>query len=353
MSRLCATVVAVVSLLATGSAAGQEKTAAGLFRQAYDASQKATTIEDCANVVALCEAGLKLPSSPEVTAYGKRLAAWGHNKRGELLLKAEQPKAEEALADFEAAVKYDAQKPKYLHNRGVSYGDAGELEKAKKDFDAVLALDRNFTKAWFNRGEVLAALGDYAAAVRDYGEVVRRDGGDWAAYNARGYAYYKQKNYQAAISDYGRAVAVNPESHEAYTNRGDAYADIAGFSQAQRDYRRALQIAPKSARAHLSAAWFYATCSAATYRDGAAALESAAKAVELSGETWRSLDILAAAQARGGKYEDAAATQKKAIAKAEEAKATEKELEALRFRLSRYESDKAYVDVAPGTAQPE
>lgn len=321
------------------------------LREAYERSKTAESIADFDAMIVLIEEGLANESAKENVDYGNRLAAWTHNQRGEKHAEADPPNDEAAMADFQAAIKYDPSKWSYFHNRGVSYGISGDYEKALGDFDKAIQLQPNSAKVYFNRGEIKSALGDIQGAIADYTQAIRLNPRDADAYNSRGFSYYKLGNYRAAFNDYNQALRIDNRHVQAYTNRGDAYGDQGRFNESLRDYQQAVGIDPENGRAFLSAAWLRATCPVEQFRNAEVGLRNANKALEFDGESDRYLDVLAASLANAGQFEEAVATEEKAIAMGQEDGAPEETLELYRKRLELYKEGKPYRDVrqASGT----
>ena len=96
----------------------------------------------------------------------------------------------------------------------------------------------------------------------------------------------------------------------------------------------ALRLAPNDARTLNNLAWLLATDPKPERRDAAKAEEYARKAVELTdGKEAGCLDTLAAALAAGGKFEEAAREQRKAVELAPEAEKAD-----FQARLALYEA---------------
>jgi tetratricopeptide (TPR) repeat protein len=369
ITRRLAILAAVLLLLGAGAAPAQEKkkkadkpkaepeekqtekSDAGveMLNRAFELTRTAKTAEDFGEIIKLCEKGTAATADENYSVYGKRLCAWAHLKRGEVLAQANPPDEEQALADFDAAVKLreetDPNNPaswSYFHQRAVSLAMAGRHEDALKDFDRVLALRPNFGKDYFNRGEVHFALGDARKAIEDYNQATRYGYNESTVYARRGFALFTLRDVRQAMTDYNRAISRNGQDYEAFTYRGDAYAKEGLYDYAVRDYQRAITLNDKFGRAHYSLAWLRATCAEPAYRDGQVALRHAKRAIEHGGETFNNLDALAAAQARAGQFAEAAATQKKAITAA-----PKEEHEGLEKRLAQYEKKEAYVSEEP------
>ena len=105
------------------------------------------------------------------------------------------------------------------------------------------------------------------------------------------------------------------------------------------DYTEAIRLNSQYADAYDRRAWLWATCPDARYRDGQKAVQSAARACELT--LWKSYDAcetLAAAYAEAGDFGAAVYWQSKAIALLDDKTAKDK----LRTRLELYVANKPY-----------
>jgi tetratricopeptide (TPR) repeat protein len=318
-----------------------ESASMATFRQAFQKTRTANTVDELSHIIGLCQQGLEGGGSEAELKYGRDLLAWSYNKRGELLATAGQD--EEALSDFETSVKLDPTRASAYHNRGVSFGMMGDYDAAMADFNKVLQLSPNHAKAYYNRGEVRFKRGDVQGAIEDYSRCARLAPNDPAVYTSRGFAYASLRDFRNAISDYGRAAQADPRNAEAYTHRGDAYADLGEFGRAMNDYQAAIRVDPKFDRAHLSLGWLRATCPVGQFRNADFALQSVRKAIELNGEeTYQHLDALAAAEANAGQFDAATATQKRALAAAPSEGALAEEIDALQRRLQLYEAGQPF-----------
>ena len=61
--------------------------------------------------------------------------------------------------------------PLAYFNRGIVYGDAGEIEKAIGDYTGAIRLDPGYVNAFVERGRLHEAAGDLASAIRDFSRV--------------------------------------------------------------------------------------------------------------------------------------------------------------------------------------
>jgi tetratricopeptide (TPR) repeat protein len=293
---------------------------------AYALSKTAKTIDEYSSIIETCERVLAEQPNEETTKYVKQLAAWSYNRRGEvfadqaaeLIDKGEARKANEfdslALDDFQQAITLDSTKWKAYHNRGVSFGLHGKLEEALADFDQALKLKPDHVNGWFNRGEIKAQLGNFADAVADYSQALKLKPDDHGSLVSRAAALRQQGKLDEALRDISRALQIQPDYAPAYCERGEIETGLGQWVNAAEDFRTAARTDNKLGRAFRGVAWLMATCPDLKVRNAELALSAAEKAIELDGnDDYRTLDVLAAAQANLGQFETAQATMQKAL----------------------------------------
>lgn len=331
-----------------------------LLREAYARTQGAPREAELTEVIRMCRQARQARPAASVAAYADELAAWAHNRRGELCAEQaaeldrpdEQTQAAEldrrALADFENAIKLDPRNWKPLHNRAVNRALAGNWEPALEDFRRVLELKPDHASAWFNRGEIRAARGQYELAVADYTQAVALRSDDREAYRRRGQAYVRLGQLREALVDFDHVVRLASGQAEPLLDRGDAHRSLGQWSQAAEDYRLAMTIDSDCGRAYRSAAWFLATCPEERYRDAELAVQAAEKALELDGpRDVNYLDTAAAAYANRGQYDKACEVLGRAI------DASPDQAGPLRHRLALYQRQRPYRETqAKETASP-
>jgi tetratricopeptide (TPR) repeat protein len=334
----------------TPSTAAKKVTAREVLEATFAKTGSARTVDEFSEIIEQCERVLGVKLSAENSAYAHQLAAWGYNRRGEayaqeaanLAEKGEERKANEldevALADFEAALSHDPKKWKAVQNRGVSLALRGRLDQAIADFTKVIELNPQYDSAWFNRAELLAKQGKFAEAAGDYDETLKLKPDDLGALIGRGNSQLRLRKFRPALNDFTKALHIEPEFPQALAGRGDVRSEIGLWEEAAEDYRRAIKLNPKFGRAYRGAAWLMATCPEERIRNAELAVASARQALALDGNgDYAYLDTLAAALANAGEFEDARATQEKAIQIAPDAAASE-----LRSRLTLYRSGEPY-----------
>ena len=143
-------------------------------------------------------------------------------------------------------------------NRGVKYGQQGDIELALSDFSAVVEMPGATVdqRAWalFNRGIVHGQKGNTELALLDYSAVVEMPNAPveqkaWALVN-RGVTYDQQGHTELALSDYSKVVEMPSLSVDlkarALINRGVIYDQQGHTELALSDYSKVVEMSSLS-----------------------------------------------------------------------------------------------------------
>lgn len=248
-----------------------------------------------------------------------------------------------AVSDYSDAIRLDPTDPDFFNNRGLIYQSRKDYSRAIADYNSAMRVDPKFAFAYYNRGNAYSEQGDTDKAIADYCEAIKRDPKNPDFYNNRGLVYNNKGDYDKALADYNQALQLTPSDAVVLRNRGNTYNSKGDFGKAAADYNEAIHCDPKSPDPYASAAWLYATCPSKEIRDGAKAVELAAKACELSEwKDWDVIDTLAAAEAEAHDFDKAVKFENQAIALAEKA---DEDTEDLKDRLALYRKQKPYRDI--------
>lgn len=275
----------------------------------------------------------------------RQLAAWAHNRRGELLEEAGDGDA--ALNDFHAAVTLDGSCWLALHNRAICMAERHEYDHALRDFAAALEQHPGLTVAYRNRAELLSSLGRSQEASEDYTMAIQQQPTSADLYVARGHTWHRLQEYKRAINDFTRAIQLDPSKPQAYTGRGNLLAEVGLYEQALANFDLALRADATCVAAHRSRAWLLATCPDATCRDAEKSLAAARQAARFAPPNDPFvLEALAAASAAAGQFNDAVQFQQRALAVASDEAAG-----PLRYRLALYQQQRPFVSGRPDGVQ--
>jgi tetratricopeptide (TPR) repeat protein len=141
-----------------------------------------------------------------------------HDNRGDF---------DEALADFDHAIRIDPNFVLGFNDRGYLYLAKGNVDRAITDFDEAIRLDPKFAKSYAHRGTAYLAKGDYPRAIADLDEAIRLDPKYGHGYSLRGDYYLTRGDYLHAIADYQLALGINPDHAGAAKGLNEAKAALA------------------------------------------------------------------------------------------------------------------------------
>jgi Zn-dependent membrane protease YugP/tetratricopeptide (TPR) repeat protein len=270
-----------------------------------------------------------------------------HNATGDLL--AEQGQLAEAIAAYTKAIRLCPHLAEAYANRGAIYLRAAQLDEALADLDTAIRLAPALAEAHACRGHVHGYRGEYDQALADYEAAARRapkgfpilyasqaavwqtrseydraialytQALDQGAQRApvlrdRGLAWYHKGDLHRAVADLDDSIRLDAKDATAYNNRGAAHLKLGDYTQAIADLRTAIRLKPDFPNGYKNLAWLQATCPESAVRNGADAVANASRALELSGSkpaAW--LEILAAAYAEAGDFEQAVNWQTKGL----------------------------------------
>lgn len=315
-----------------------------LLNEAFAKSQVAKTVDDASEILEQCERAESLSLNAANFTYAQKLKAWAHNRRGEIYAEQASQLVKEgevreandldavALEDFSAALKLDETKWVAYHNRGFHLALFGRHEEALADYTKAIELQEKFTKAWLDRGSLRWSLGQEEAALADFSQAIKLAPQDGDAWLRRAQANLTLGKFPAALADINQTLRVQPNHALAYALRGEASLGMGSWHNAANDFGQAIRLNPKLVRGYRGAAWILATCPEASVRKADTALAYAKKAIELSPKKEAKLyDILAAAQANAGQFDEARETLTQALEMA-----SREQVDELTLRLANY-----------------
>jgi tetratricopeptide (TPR) repeat protein len=235
-------------------------------------------------------------------------------------------------------------------------------DNAIKDYGEAIRLNPKDSSAYFYRAQALSRKKDYDSALGDYSAAIQLDGNSLGAYAGRADAWMNQKHYDRAIKDFDEAIrllAIEQDKQDdpllrasLYRNRGSAWksAGMAAdrergyfYDRAVKDYEEAMRLNPVWLLPQLDYsffAWELATSPEESARDGKLAMQMARKLCEIT--DWKrgwELEILAAAFAEAGQFDEAVHYQARALEHRRGGGATEDEC---RSRLKLYRQGKPF-----------
>jgi tetratricopeptide (TPR) repeat protein len=190
------------------------------------------------------------------------------------------------------------------------------------------------------RGQAYLGQGQTDKAIEAFAAAIAARPGTPDLHNRLGTALVRAGRYGEAISSFRTALELAPGYAQAYTNLGGALVTTGRVGEGLAVLREGLRQAPEDPRLLRALAWILATAPDPSLRDAREAVEQGRKLLELRGDRDPvALDALAAAYAASGRFEEAQALARKAVALADETRVAG-EIES---RLHLYEKRRPYV----------
>jgi Flp pilus assembly protein TadD len=197
----------------------------------------------------------------------------------------------------------------FLGHRQASYWQSAETL-----WSHAVACTTENSFAHNNLGSALVERGDLDDAIPHFQEALRITPGNAKAHNNLANMLLKKGDLDGAIGEYQQALQLRPNNAEIHNNLAYALFQNGSADEAISHYQQALQIKPDFINAQSGLAWVLATAPQASLRNGNEAVELARRANDSAGgQDPYYLQILAAAYAEAGRFDDAIQTGQKAM----------------------------------------
>ncbi len=172
------------------------------------------------------------------------------------------------------------------------------------------------------------------------------------AYNNLGLVFLRASRMDQAIASFQEAVAIQPNNAAANRSLGQLLFQKGLLREAVAHYEAVLSVEAADAPTLNNLAWLLATCPDPSIRNGVRAVELARQAEKILGDGNPSvLGTLAAAYAEAGRFGEAVATAKQALALVA-GNTTRAEATALQAQLDLYQTGLPFRDHSQTKAPP-
>lgn len=199
---------------------------------------------------------VKNPPSPEQTVRGCSAVIRGGKLKGVQLASAYTirgvthallKKLDEAVQDYDAALRLTPNSFEVLNLRGMVQVERGEVERGLQDIKSAIQKNPKFVVAYYNLGTTLVQRDQVDAGIEALDQTIKKDPKLGQAYLNRGWAYAKKGDYDRAIEDATVAIRLMPMEVRAYINRSAAFQQKGAFGKAEDDISQALKLDDKNA----------------------------------------------------------------------------------------------------------
>jgi len=165
-----------------------------------------------------------------------------YSSRGALYLHGRQ--YQQAIEDFDHALKLDPQALEAYVGRGCAYRCQNEWGEAIDDFTNTLRLDSTYARAYAELGKTFLLLHRYQEAIGYLSTAITHNLKTAEVYTNRGVAWRDcpESNYTHALADFTYALSLDPQSVETYVERGILYRRHEQYQKAIDDFNSALKL---------------------------------------------------------------------------------------------------------------
>jgi tetratricopeptide (TPR) repeat protein len=194
-------------------------------------------------------------------------------------------------------------------NLGTALAKKGDPQSAIAEFEKALSIQSHYPSAHYSLGMALDDSGQIDEAIAHYQEAVKEDPRFAEAYYLLGNDLFRKSRIDDAIAAYERALQSRPVYPEVENNIGLALLKEGRTGEAIAHWENAIANEPDFVPALNNLAWVLAAFPEASIRNGDKALRLADRANQLSGSKDPAiLRTLAAAYAENGRFTEATAT---------------------------------------------
>jgi Tfp pilus assembly protein PilF len=230
------------------------------------------------------------------------------------LLYVEAGNLERAAAHFAESARLRPDSAPAVYNLGLILLRQGKRDDARKDFQRAAALDPGYANAYRSLAVLLQSEGKLAEASGFYQQTLQLDPNDAIAHHDFAVLLQVQGKLDGALSHYREAVRIRSDYADPHYGIALVLKRQGSVSEAMQQYREALRLRPDWPEVLLELGWAMATAPETGLRQPDEALRLAERGAALTRpQTSAALDVLAAALASAGRFDEAVETAQRAL----------------------------------------
>lgn len=225
-----------------------------------------------------------------------------------------QGKNQEAIEYYRRALMLNPGHPEAQNGLGYALSLTGAWSEALEHHREALRLKPDFPEARYNLGKVYAAQGNPQQALEQFDAALKLKPEYFEVHERMALLLANQGRMSEALPHFSSALQIRPQNADLRYRYAIALYRNGSPREAIAQLTEVIRIKPDWVEALDNLAWILATHDGATAADGTQAVEYARKAMALLGKPDASkYDTLAAALARGGRFEEAVTTVEDAM----------------------------------------
>ena len=221
---------------------------------------------------------------------------------------------ENSIVDLTKAIDLKSDDADYYVNRGNAYLRINDFEAALEDYNKAIELSPKLVKAYNGRSVVYEKMGRIDDACNDLMTAIELDDSYGAPYFNLGLLYITMGKNDEALVCINKANQLRPNDTTILRRRGELHTTLGDVNKAYQDYILAIEADSENLKAHRNLSWLLSTSNQSSIRNGKEALSHAMWCCEKT--QWKeasSLEVLAAAYAECGDFDEAVRRQSEAL----------------------------------------
>ncbi|MGB3208718.1 MAG: tetratricopeptide repeat protein [Crinalium sp.] len=142
----------------------------------------------------------------------------------------------------------------FYYNRGIVYAYQKQWQQAINDYNQAIKIDPQLAYAYNGRGTVYAYQKQWQQAINDYNQAIKIDPQLAYVYKNRGVVYHAQENFSAALSDYNKALSIDENFIAAINPIGLIKYEMGETDTAIQQWQKSLKVDAQQAEIQLALA---------------------------------------------------------------------------------------------------
>ena len=262
----------------------------------------------------------------------------------------EKKDRERTFKHFRAAIQADPGGARFHAQFAMLLFDERRMQPAKEHFAIAIQLSSHSFELHYYLATAYLWLGEYDEAAFHFHQASRTNPSDALAYDGLARLLARRGNLPDALANAERAIELDQKQALFHYDLSWIHRRMGNIRRATEELAEARRIDPNWEKTTTKLAWSLATNADDELRLPGEALHLIRQLIDLAGQPRAELlDILAAAQAAVGKFDEAGITERSALLLAKE---SDSELaKQMKHRLELYESKKPFKEAATGAAQ--